>query len=72
VWFGAATSDWEFDTLRGTCSDLRERATGHISQIRNKIPAESLELEREIRDLKKQAEQRHCSLHVGVDPAQIK
>lgn len=66
LWFGSATPEWEFDTLEPDCLDLRDRAKGFIQQIRNNIAARSLQ--QPISDLKTQAEQRKCSLHVGVDP----
>jgi hypothetical protein len=67
AWFGTTTSDWEFNTLKADCVDLRDRARGYISQIRSRTPPDSLQ--GEILDLKAQAERRGCSLHVGVDPS---
>lgn len=66
-WFGSATEEWEFNTLRNSCKELRKLAGQYIAQLRaDKGTAAALKPA--IEKLKDAAEARKCSLHWGVDP----
>lgn len=60
-WFGKATPEWVFATLRSECAELRQKADGLVAQLHpgHPIPPST---QAEISAVRENAERRHCAL----------
>ncbi len=60
-WFGSATPEWVFATLRSECAELRRQADTLVAQLHPGQPI-PLSTQTEISAVRDNAERRHCAL----------